>query len=199
LRADGTPGALAAESVGVSEDTRPRPRKAVRTCDDHLVFAWRRPYRDSSRVFTGFITMAGTAFAVVVATMIATHWQSDKVPQVAGIGGFLGLWLTVAWRLHRTALLVGNEGVRVRWLLRTRTIPWSQVSRFQTAPDVLVRARLWIVLIDGRTVRTPVQRGSGVVGSALHDGGTWLRGSSYNTLLDSLTAEARSHGITPSS
>ncbi|WP_246608043.1 hypothetical protein [Paractinoplanes toevensis] len=159
--------------------------------------AWRRPYRDAFRVYTGFIAVAGTVFALVVATMIATHWRSGRVLPVAGVGGFLGVWLTLAWRLHRTALLVGDAGVRVRWLLRTRTIPWSRVSRFRTAPDVLVRERLWIVLIDGRMVRTPVQRASGVFGSVLSDGGTWLRGSRYDTLLDALTGEMRSHGVTP--
>ncbi len=169
--------------------------QSVRTCDDHLVFAWRRPYPDAFRVFTGFIAVTGTAFAVVVSTMIATHWRAGMLLPVAGIGGFLGVWLTVAWRLHRTALLIGDAGVRARWLLRTRTIPWSQVSRFRTAPDFLVRERLWIVLVDGRMVRTPVQRASGVFGSALSDGGTWLRGSRYNTLLDSLTSEVRSHGL----
>lgn len=163
------------------------------------MFAWRRPYPDPSRVFTGFIAIAGTAFAVVVATMIATHWRSGMVLPVAGIGGFLGVWLTVAWRLHRTALLIGDTGVRVRWLLHTRTIPWLQVSRFHTAPDILVRARLWIVLVDGRTVRTPVQRASGVFGSMLRDGGTWLRGSRYEALLDTLTSEARSHVLSPNS
>lgn len=141
--------------------------------------------------------MAGTIFAVVVATTIAKHWRSLMVAPVAGVSGFLGVWLTVAWRFHRTALLVGDAGIRVRWLLRTRTMPWSQVDQFQTAPDFLVRARLWIVLIDGRMVRTPVQRASGIFGSALNDGGTRLRASRYDTLIASLTGQAQSHRRTP--
>ncbi|GIF22738.1 hypothetical protein BJ973_000903 [Actinoplanes tereljensis] len=158
------------------------------------MFAWRRPYSDASRVFTGFIAGAGTVFAVVVVALIATHWRSGTVLRAAGVGGFLGVWLTVAWRLHRTALLVSDAGVRARWLLRTRTVPWSQVSRFRTAPDFLVRERLWIVLVDDRMVRTPVQHAAGVFGSALNDGGTRLGGSRYYTLLDSLADEMRAHG-----
>jgi hypothetical protein len=168
-----------------------------RPCDDHLVFAWRRPYPDAFRLLSGFIAVAGTVFAVVVAAMLATHWRSLMALPVAGIGGFIGVWLTAAWRFHRTALLVGDAGIRVRRLLRTRTIPWSQISQFQTAPDILVRERLWIVMVDGQRVRTPIQRASGVFGTALNDGGTRLRGSRYNSLLSALSSEMQSHGATP--
>jgi hypothetical protein len=83
----------------------------------------------------------------------------------------------------------------VRWLLRTRTVPWSQIAQFRTAPDFLVGKRLWIVLADGRTVRTPVQGVTGMFGVRLNDGGTRLRGSRYDDLLDTLVREMRSRGV----
>ena len=171
--------------------------RATPACDDHYVFAWRRPYPDVFRVVTGLIAGAGTAFAIVVAAMLATHWRSGMALPAAGISGFIGVWLTLAWRLHRTAMVVGSAGIRVRWLLRTRTIPWPQIDEFDTAPDVLVRERLWIVLVDGRKVRTPIQRVSGAFGSALNDGGTWLRGSDYNNLLRFLRSEMQLRGAEP--
>jgi hypothetical protein len=54
---------------------------------------------------------------------------------------------------------------RVRWLLRTRTFPWVQVAAVTAAParfplfDVpTTRQAIWLILIDGRRIETPVQR-----------------------------------------
>lgn len=133
------------------------------------------------------LALFGTAFTAVVTFMMATHWRGATVAGVLIVPPFLGTWLTIAWRLARTGLVVSDAGVRIRWVHRTRTFTWDWVLRFYTAPDILVPGRLWIELTDGTRVRTPIQRVRYVLlGSALRDGGTWLTPDRYDALLQDL-------------
>jgi Bacterial PH domain len=146
----------------------------------------------------------GTVFFAVAGASSAAQaqWRDVSVAGALGalvIGGFAVVWVTFAWRLYRTALVVGERGVRIRWLLFTRTIPWSSIKEFRTWPDRTV-VRLVVVLVDGRRLRTAVQRKPRLLYiSMIHDGGTLLRPGPYERMLSELNAlRVAAHSASPS-
>jgi hypothetical protein len=148
------------------------------------VSTWTRPYEDPIRVLTGGMAILGSGFFTVGAILMAISWRQVSVAEVVAFISFATVWLTFMWRLHRTALLVSESGVRLRWLLHTRTFAWAQIRAFETDRDILVPARLWIALSDGTRARTPVQRVQRLLfGSHVSDGGTWLRPQAYDRTL----------------
>jgi Bacterial PH domain len=156
---------------------------------------WYRPYANWTQVFTGFIAMFGTVFMTFVLMMLAARWSPSRalgtLLATAGLSAFGAIWLTFAWRLHRTALVISDVGVRVRWLLQTRTVPWEQVKDFSTGQNVRDPGRLWVELADGGRMRTPVRRFEGFFMSTVRDGGSRLRRQAYDDLLRTLNHELR--------
>jgi hypothetical protein len=146
---------------------------------------WCRPYHDPWRLFTGLVAGVGSAFfAFLVYRMFTT--PNNVSMQVAFLILVFGVgWVTLAWRLHLTALLVGDEGIRLRWTLLTRTVAWSQIRGFRTERDFGAQ-RLFIELHSGDRVRTPVQRAHSARAMRINDGGTWLRPEQYDALLSDL-------------
>lgn len=155
--------------------------------------AWTRPYPDPLRVLPVGLASLGTLFLAVAGVGVAASWRVAPPAAIMGFVAFAATWLAFAWRLARTALLVADRGIRVRWVLRTRTIPWDRIRGFHTGPDILVRERLWIDLIDRTKIRTPVQRVRRV--ATLSDGGAWLKPERYAALLGQL--ERRRAAATP--
>ncbi len=149
------------------------------------MLSWTRPYEDPMRLFTGTFAVLGTLFFAFVAFQMAARWQQVPLAAVLAFTGFAAVWLTFAWRLHRTALVVSRWGVRVRWLWRTHTVVWEQVRGFHSGPDWLVPERLWLQLCDGTKVRTPVRRRRATA-YRLRDGGTVLASERYEELLADL-------------
>jgi hypothetical protein len=96
---------------------------------------WNRPYRDPFKIIPAAIATIGTVFfaAVAIATAATMAKRTSHVPAFAlPVVVVFGLvWLMFAWRMYRTALLVSDTGVRVRWLLLTRTFAWSQRRGFR--------------------------------------------------------------------
>ncbi len=147
------------------------------------VTTWTRPYHDPLRVLTGSMVVFGAVFFTFAAITAVAQWREVSFTEAVIISAFGSAWLTFTSRLHRTALLVGVGGVRVRWLLRTRTIPWHDIREFSSRRK-RTTTRLFIVLVDGTTVPTRVQRVQHrLFGSALSDGGTWLLPEPYDRLL----------------
>ncbi len=139
------------------------------------------------RILPYGMVVIGTTFAVAIIGIVATQTQS--VIAVLIVLPFPGIWLTFAWRLARIGLVVSDVGVRIRWLLRTRTFGWNQVKGFHTARDILAPGRLWIESTDGNRVRAPIQRVRRMFfGSMRADGGAWLTPDRYDALLRTLNS-----------
>jgi hypothetical protein len=66
---------------------------------------------------------------------------------------FTVVWLTFMVRLMRMGIYVSDEGVRIRTVPRTVTYPWAEITTAGARGD-----DLWLVLTDGREVKTPVRR-----------------------------------------
>jgi hypothetical protein len=146
------------------------------------VTIWKPPYRDPFRAVTAFVAMFASVFAFAFVGAVFT----SKAPFLADVGvvPLMALFLTFAWRSHRTALVTSDRGVRVRWLLNTHTVGWHEIKRFRFGVDVMAMDRLWIDLNDSRHIRTPVQRVPRFAWRfGLRDGGTRLRSGACEDLL----------------
>ena len=160
---------------------------------------WRRPYRDPVLILSGILPVVGCVYVVLFAAMTIASWPDVSVPYTVAMGVGFAVALTLTWRLHRTALVIGDEGVRLRWLLLTRTVAWPDIREFQTRPDRLGldirRDRMFLVRHDGTSVRTPIVRNNPV--PRYHFGARWIRPDRYDLLLTDLNRRLREPEFTP--
>lgn len=180
------PAAPALESRGTGGACPLRQNPRLRGVAVTDVQTWHRPYRDLSRVITAFFAVLISAVSVVLfAAIFVGHPTFPGAPVV--ILAVIAFFLTVAWRFHRTGLLISVKGCRVRWLLKTHTEKWSNIHGFRFDDDFLGTSRLWIELVDGRRIRTPVQQVERLLnGSPVSDGGAWLLPEDCDVLLRTL-------------
>jgi PH (Pleckstrin Homology) domain-containing protein len=118
------------------------------------------------------IVFGAAAFAgigVVLTVWFTTTLFTGTVisrPGAVGIVVFAALWTAGAWRMSRMGVWVSDSGVRVRTFLRTRTVAWPDVARFEIraatqgqggryAADLRAQA-VWMVLKDGAAIQTPI-------------------------------------------
>lgn len=88
------------------------------------------------------------------------------------------VWVVLAWRIMRMGVYVsaaGGPGVRIRTVLRTVTYPWSGIAAAEARGN-----ELWLVLVDGRAVRTAVRGIEGRRGRS----GLSLDPGDFNVLLN---------------
>jgi hypothetical protein len=125
---------------------------------------WHMPYPDSSiPLFRVALRILAVATAIIVVTLIVKAVQGDAPSSLAPLSFFLGFLMLFARRLGAIALFVSAEGLRIRTLLRNRTVSWPDIAGFGVgAPRFLgVRAlneRLSVRLKDGALVSTPIWR-----------------------------------------
>ncbi|GLW29208.1 PH domain-containing protein [Actinoplanes regularis] len=107
-----------------------------------------------------------------MAVLLDSRRPPRRYPGLLGLYALLGAGLTFAWRMMRTGMYTSDSGIRVRWLLRTRTYAWSQIDGVEAAPARLLglptsRAAIWLDLGDGGRVETPVQRRADAVSGSV--------------------------------
>ncbi|MBP2320644.1 hypothetical protein JOF56_001029 [Kibdelosporangium banguiense] len=134
------------------------------------MFKWRRvggtPVQVvAPLVFTavGAAATLGVLFLVIRGIIIRGHLQPGW-PAVLLVVLFLAAWTTFAFRMSRIGVFVSDIGVRNRSILRTQTIPWANVKRFETRPMIkglgssyagMLRAHaVWILLRDSSALQT---------------------------------------------
>ena len=164
---------------------------------------WRRASGWTTREIVSALLVAwGAAFMGGVTVMLVVHgimWQARALPGLLGMYALLGGWLTFAWRQMRTGVYTSESGIRVRWLLRTRTYSWSRIDAVDAAPARLLdmptsRAAIWLDLGNGERVETPVQRRvDAALGSIVFtkDVGPVLRRDKFDRLLQELDQRCR--------
>jgi hypothetical protein len=148
---------------------------------------YRRPYDDGLRLFAWFTFVGGSIFLIFLLIR--------PVPAVSSMGGgfvvFLVLWFAVGIRGLRGGLLIGEAGVRLRGLVRSRTIAWSDIHDFGGRPEGQ-RLRLVVVTKDRRVIGTPVTR---VRNRLVRSDYVTVRllPEDYADLVDELRQELRAH------
>jgi hypothetical protein len=58
----------------------------------------------------------------------AHKFHFDRAGVWIMVGVLAGLWVIGAWRIVRMGVYAGAEGVRIRGLLRSRTLRWHEVA-----------------------------------------------------------------------
>jgi hypothetical protein len=95
-----------------------------------------------------------------------------------------GVLLAFMWRLMRVGIYHSDKGVRIRTLPRTVTYRWAEITTTEARGN-----DLWLVLTNGREVRTPVRR---VEGHSRHQrNGIPLDSGDFNVLLNQLRHHAK--------
>ena len=114
---------------------------------------YRRPYDDGRRIFVWCVFVVGSIL------MIATLLRPDPAgtSMRTSLVVFLVLWFAAGIRVLRNGLFVGEAGVRLRGLLRSRTVSWSDIQEFGGQPEGRA-LRLVIKTRQGREIATPVLR-----------------------------------------
>ncbi|MCG5443808.1 PH domain-containing protein [Micromonospora sp. NIE79] len=121
------------------------------------------------QVLTGFMFATGsvlTVTTVVFAGRALIRGEVDVRTALGMAGGLtvMGVWLTLVLRMHLAGIYVNDRGVRLRHLFSTRTLPWSQVTRFEARPALFLggptsRLACWVRTTDG-AFESAVQRRS---------------------------------------
>jgi hypothetical protein len=132
------------------------------------MFRWRRvggtPFQVVvSSLFTavGAVATLGLLFLLIRGIILGTL---QSWPGVLFAVLFLAAWTAFAFRMSRVGVFVSDTGVRNRSMLRTQTIPWANVKRFETRPMTkglgssyagMLRAHaVWILLSDSSALQT---------------------------------------------
>jgi hypothetical protein len=128
------------------------------------VFGWKRITSTTfPQLLAAVLFVVGSAFAICLSAQLVARggeWQINPVLGIVLIYGFLGLWLTFAWRMMRIGIYVSDAGVRIRTTLRTRSVSWSDVAAVDLAPATLGAEvdAVWLRLAGGGHIETPVSR-----------------------------------------
>src|SRR5262245_28244165 len=81
------------------------------------------------------------------------------VGATAALIAFVALWQVGLWRLAFIGVYVGAPGIRLRTLVRTRTIAWQDIHRVRARDD---RQVPWLIIVtrDGSQIHTGVSGNS---------------------------------------
>jgi Bacterial PH domain len=122
---------------------------------------WHRPHGVTDDMVYSVIAMS-----VFVLVGFLAWWSNgglgDGLAPLAGYGVVVTFVVLYHWRWNRVGVFVGDEGIRVRSVWRTRTLPWNAVARIETGPIVTrLGSRppgeaVWIRLHEGEPVQTRV-------------------------------------------
>jgi len=79
---------------------------------------------------------------------------------VVGALAFVAVWEVALWRIVGVGLYVGDRGVKVRSVWRTRVLPWRRIDRAWAGPATGYEAwAIWISATEPRVVvETPIWR-----------------------------------------
>ena len=123
-------------------------------------------------VVTGALLGFAALFALSVTTAVLTV-SGGLHPGILAVYAFVVVLLLVGWRVYRVGIYVSDGALRIRHLLRTRTLRWSQIDQVASRPARMfgrdtVRHAIWVLPRDGsRPVETPVQLEDEVMGAGL--------------------------------
>ena len=154
-----------------------------------LMPRWEVPYESQVRTVLrfGFASMATLWTLFLVAGLPLSHpsWLSSWI-----VGILLAtFFITTAWRVVLVGVWIGDQGIKVNMVARTRVVRWSEFDRVWLAPATGYDAlALWISTCDGRDIETPVWRSGTRVS---HRNRTKLQQPELSRLMERLRVEAR--------
>lgn len=150
-----------------------------------------RPYHRSVVESDGYALRYGVTAIMSVAGLfpLGVFFQG-RLPWggAVAIVAFVTLWQTMLWRITLVGVLVGERGIKIRDVLRTHVVPWSDVERVWAGPARKYDAwQLWVSTPD-RDLETPIWRKGS---RARHRNRIVLSPEEFASVLNILAAEAR--------
>ena len=105
----------------------------------------------------------GFGLVVTLSAVSGGHLNGAGIAVLLATYGFLAFWLTMVVRAARTGLYDTGPGLRIRSIRGTRTVPWSDIANVHIGPSMwgrqpIGRDAIWLTLVSGERVETPVQR-----------------------------------------
>jgi hypothetical protein len=113
-------------------------------------------------VVAAWLQVFTTIFAVSITAAVLFTPGPGPVLALVVAYGFLALLLVLGWRLLQVGIAVSGRGLRIRRLVRTRTLAWSQIDEVHSRPARRFgrdthRQAIWVMPRGGAPVETPVQ------------------------------------------
>ncbi|MGR6319900.1 PH domain-containing protein [Micromonospora soli] len=122
---------------------------------------WRRPHPITGElVYVAVVLPLGVAGSTwFLYQIFSDEWPPS--PFVAWPIFLVCAWLGGGWRMSRAGVFISDEGIRIRTIFRTRTLPWSSVARIDSWPT---RASgfprqteaIWVLTRDNKPIETPL-------------------------------------------
>jgi hypothetical protein len=122
---------------------------------------WTQPYQRGARA--AGLVVAALSSMVALVVVCATYLVPGMAPTERGANwaavlvpiAFFTLWVAMAWRIALVGVSVGDRGIRVRSVLRTQVIEWTDVHRVVAVDDPTFRNRAVVVVTRDGT-RLPI-------------------------------------------
>jgi hypothetical protein len=131
--------------------------------NDEPVSRWQRPHRpDIGMVVAAALLGFGALFALAVTVALLTLGGGSPGPTILAVYAFVAVVLVAGWRFFQVGVYVSGTALRIRHLLRTRTLPWSDIDEVLSRPARLwgratLRQAIWVVPRGQDPVEIPVQ------------------------------------------
>lgn len=151
---------------------------------------WEVPYESPGRTLVRYAF--GAVFSLSMALPLgALAWSSDRRSWAGWITALLLIpaAVTLAWRIVLVGVWIGDQGVRVSTVVRSRRVPWPEFDRVWLAPATGYDAlAMWISTRDGVDIETPIWRAGS---RTVHRNRASLRQPELSRLMERLRAGAR--------
>ncbi len=150
------------------------------------------------------ITFWGLLVLLLAYSIVTSPPARSEIPGALAICAFMAVMVTGAVRLGWRGLYLGEEGIRLRGFLGSRTIPWAEIASVGEAPAEFlglqaVERVIWITLHDGTRIEAPVQRRPGrfyLRPVPTWRGGPVLRPADFDNALTRINEQLTAHRIT---
>ena len=113
-------------------------------------------------VVTAALLAFAALFALAVTTALVTLGGGSPWVTILAVYAFVAVVLIGAWRFFRVGVYVSGTALRIRRVLRTRTLPWADIDEVRSSPArwwgrTTLRQAIWVVPRGREPVETPVQ------------------------------------------
>ncbi|GAA2609861.1 hypothetical protein [Paractinoplanes durhamensis] len=152
---------------------------------------WEVPYESPDRTLIRYVF--ALLFSIGVLAPLCALTFSDKQSWVTWVVGplLVATTITLVWRIVLVGVWIGDRGVKISMIVRTRVVPWPELDRVWLAPATGFDAlALWISVRNGPDIETAIWRANS---PAVHRNRAKLEQPELSALMERLRAEAQRH------
>lgn len=167
----------------------PQAGRPARSPTIVLVPGWEVPYESYGRTTIRYVAVGFLSLATLVMMSGLVFDSPTSLTAWLMAPLFFAAFVTFGWRLALVGVWIGERGIRVTMVVRTRVVRWAEFDRVWLGPATGYDAlALWISTRDGANIETPIWRQGTRV---MHRNRTKLPPHELSGLMERLRAEAR--------